>query len=86
MISSETNKLVMGIINKNLNNQQQAIQELFQLLGTQAEQNHTKIHEAILLLLENRHEWTNLMKYISKWNAVDFRKGFISRMSRRVEE
>jgi hypothetical protein len=26
------------------------------------------------------------MKYITKWSAADFRKGFISRMSRRVEE
>ena len=26
-------------------------------------------------MLENRHEWTNLMKYITKWSAADFRKG-----------
>ena len=44
MSSSETNKLVIEIINKNLHNQPQAIQELFQLLGLQPEHNHPKIH------------------------------------------
>lgn len=47
-----------------------AIQMLFQLLATQPEENHPTIHYGLLLLMENKHEWGNVIKYATKWKAT----------------
>lgn len=85
-MSSELNKLVTDILNSNEHDTKNAIQQLFHLLTTQPEQHHQLIHKAILFSMENLHEWANIMKYIDKWKMHEFKRGFISRMKKRLNE
>lgn len=36
--------------------------------------------------MENAHEWTNVMKYVTKWKLSTFQKEFIERMKLRLNE
>lgn len=74
------------ILTNNEHDTKNAIQQLLHLLTTQPPQHHELIRKAILFSMENLHEWANIMKYTEKWKMTSFRKGFISRMRKRVNE
>lgn len=42
------------------------------------------IQQAILFSMESLHEWRNLIKYIGKWGAEEFRAGLVKRMRKRL--
>ena len=61
-------------------------QQLFNLLGSRSPEQTKFVQTAILYSLEKIHEWDNLLYYIHKWNAFDFRHSLIIRMRQRIEE
>jgi hypothetical protein len=83
-MNNELNKLVADILSKNEGDTKAAIQQLFQIMATQPEQNHDIIRKAILFSIENMHEWANIMKFAEKWKMTEFKRGFVSRMRKRL--
>ena len=67
-------------------NSSDPIPKLFELLDNPMNSNKSGTQEAILFLLESKHQWEEVRKHALKWRRIKWVAAFISRMRKRVGE